>query len=76
MAAEPFGAVAQDARGPGQGLHVVDDGGPAHEAGVDGEGGPVAGLAPEAFQGLDEGGLLAADVGAGAHEDADVEIQV
>ena len=67
------GPFVQHARHPGEGLDVVDDRRIAHEAGVDGEGRAVAGLAPLPFQGLDQGRFLAADVGPGAHADGDVE---
>ena len=75
VALEPLGAAGEDADDPGEGLDVVDDRGPAEVAGVDGEGGAVAGLAAMALQRLDHGGLFAADVGPRAHVNVDVEIE-
>ncbi len=68
----PFG---QDAATAGERLDVVDDGRLADEPGVHRERRPVARLAAVAFERFDERRLLAADVGAGAHPDLDVEIE-
>src|SRR5690606_39654671 len=55
-------------------LDVVDDGRLAVQADGGGEVGRLEpGLAPAALQRVDEGGLLATDVGTGAEMDGDVE---
>ncbi len=66
-------AVQQDRQHVHQGLDVVDQRRAAEQADVDGERRLVAGLAPLALDGVEDRGLLAADVGAGASEDLDVE---
>ena len=72
---EPVRALRQDRRHPRQRLDVVDDGRLAEEAGVDRERRAVARLAAMPFERLDERRLFAADVGAGAHADLDVEVE-
>ena len=57
-------APLQDGQDVDQGLDVVDHGGLAEEADLDGERRLVAGLAPVALDGVEDGGLFAADVGA------------
>ncbi len=74
-ALEPLDALAEDAGHPGQGLDVVDHRRAVEEARDHRERRPVARLAAEALQRLDEGGLFAADVGAGAHGHHDVEVE-
>src|SRR5262249_49857945 len=64
-ASEPGGAAAQDGRGDGDTLDIVDGGGRAVEAGVGGEWRLQARLALLALQALQQRRLLAADVGAG-----------
>ena len=74
-ALEPVHALGEDAGRRGQCLDVVDDGGRVAVAGDHRERRAVARLAAEALERLDEGRLLAADVGAGAEGDDDVEVE-
>ncbi|OIQ75088.1 hypothetical protein GALL_432490 [mine drainage metagenome] len=67
-------AHAEDRGHGGQGLHVVDGGGLAEGALGGREGRLHAGLATAALQGVQQGRLLAADVGAGAAVDDDVVV--
>ena len=73
-AGEPVSAAAADGGRHGHGLDVGDGGGAAEDADVSGEWRLQSRLALLALEGLDERGLLAADVGAGAavHEDVKV----
>ena len=73
--AEPVCAVEHDGGNGGQGLHVVDDGGLAEEAALEGEGGLLSGLAALTLNGCQQSGLFAADEGACADADLDVEIE-
>ena len=70
---EPVAAVADDGRDVGEGFDVVDERGLAPQAFLAriGRAGPRR--AAFAFDGGDEGGFLAADEGAGAEADVDVE---
>ena len=68
------GRVLVDGGDGAEGLGVVDHGGAAEEAVVGGEGRLVAGDGALTLDGVEDHGLLAADVAAGA--DADVELQV
>src|ERR1700682_1827701 len=65
--------LKQDVEDVDQGLDVIDDGGFAEEAGLNGEGGLVARLAALAFDGVEERGLFAADVCPSPAADFDVE---
>ena len=67
------GRPAQDRQHVDQGLDVVDQRGLAEQADLDRERRLVAGLAAEALDRVEDRGLLAADVGAGAAEQLDVE---
>ena len=60
-AAPPF---AHDPRDGGQGLDVVDDGGPVEQAALGGVRRALLGLAALALEGLEQDGLLAQHVGA------------
>ena len=71
---EPVGASAHDCRSYGYSLDVGDCGGAAEEADGGGEGRLQAGFAWLAFEGLDQRGFLAADVGAHSAVDVDVEV--
>ena len=64
-----------DAAGRCEGLHVVDDGGLAEQARLRREGRPGPRHAALALDGVHQGGLLAADEGAGAHLDDDVQVE-
>ncbi len=66
-------AVQDDARDVDQGLDVVDHGRLAVEAHLHGERRLLARLSPLALDGFEQRGLLAADVGATATPDLDVE---
>ena len=66
-------AVAQDQRNVGERLDVVDRGGLAEQPDLDRERRLVARLAALALDRVEEGRLLAADVGAGADPQLDVE---
>ncbi len=68
-------AVVEDPGDIGVGLHVVEQGGPLEQALIGGEGRAGPGLAPVALDGGHEGGLLAADEGAGAQAQLDVEVE-
>ncbi len=73
---EPVRAPDHD---PGRGaerLDVIDRGRLALIAALDGEGRPVAWLAPLALGRLEQGGLFPADVGSGAQLDLDVEMKI
>ena len=74
-ALEPVDALGEDAGHRGERLDVVDDGRLVEQAGDHRERRPVARLAAEALERLDERRLLAADVGAGAQGDDDVEVE-
>src|SRR5690606_31967261 len=69
---EPVRAPVDDEGHVAQGLHVVDDRRHAVQARDRREGRLVAGLAAAAFQGAQEPGFLAADVGARAPVDDDL----
>ena len=73
-AEEPLSATPADGRGNGNGLDVGDGCGTTEDAHVSGEGGLEAGPALFALQGLDQGGLLAADVGTRAAVDKHVKV--
>ena len=73
---EPFDAVAHDPGNRGDGLDVVDDGGPGVQALGRRERRLQARLAAAALEGVEEGRLLAADVGAGPRVDGDVDVVV
>src|SRR5690606_14316782 len=68
-------ALEDDVRDVGERLDVVDDRGPAEEARLDRERRLVARLAAVPLDRVDESGLLAADVGAGALAELDVEAE-
>ena len=74
-AGEPLGALGDDDGHVGEGLDVVDVGGLAHLAADSGDRGLQRGLAALAFHGVDEGGFLAADEGAGTVAELDVEVK-
>mmetsp|Transcript_20402 Transcript_20402/g.42802 ORF Transcript_20402/g.42802 Transcript_20402/m.42802 type:complete len:518 (+) Transcript_20402:466-2019(+) len=71
---EPGGPAAEDGGRHRHGLDVGHGGGTAEEPHAGGKGGLQAGLALPALQALDEGRLLAADVGAGPAVEVDVEV--
>ena len=71
---EPLGAVLDDARHRRDRLDVVDDGRAGVEAGDRGERRAQAGLAAATLEALEQRGLLATDVGAGAGVHDDVEV--
>ena len=73
--AEPFDAVENDRRHAGDRFDVVDHRGAAVEPGHRGERRPQPGLAPPAFQGVEQRGLLAADVGARAGVDHQLQVE-
>ena len=73
---EPVGAAPQYGRRHGDGFHVVDRCRTAIQAGVGGKRGLEARHPLPAFQAFEEGGLLAADVGAGADVEMYVEVPV
>ncbi len=62
-------AGGQDGGQVGQGLDVAEQGGLAIEAVAGGVGGTGTDLGPQAFDGVEEGGLLAANIGPGAPDD-------
>ena len=62
-------AGRQDKGQIGQGLHVAEQGGFAEQALAGGEGRPDPDLGPQALDGVQQGGLLAADVGPRARDD-------
>ena len=62
--AEPGAALLHDGGHAGDGLHVVNQGRLAPQADLGGEGGLEARHAALAFEGFEQGGFLAADVGA------------
>ena len=62
----PLRALDNDVRHTGHGLHVVDDGGFVPHPYLAGERRFDPGVAPFAFNGLDERGFLTADIGAAA----------
>src|SRR6185436_19771671 len=66
------GAVLDDVGDGGQGFDVVDDGGTPEKPFDGGEGRLDARVAAVAFQGIQQGGFLAADVGAGAAVDVEI----
>ena len=70
----PLHPVGDDARQVAQGLHIVDDGGPAPEAAHLRIGRLGAGVGALAFKGVEQGRLLAADVTAGAGVEHDVQV--
>ena len=59
----------QDIRQIGQGLDVAEEGGFAEQAMAGGEGRPDPDLGPQALDGVQQGGLLPADVGPRARDD-------
>ena len=71
---EPLGAVLDDARHRGDRLDVVDDRRAGVETGDRGERRAQPRLAATALEALEQRGLLAADVGAGAGVHDDVEV--
>ena len=71
---EPVGAAADDGGSYGDGLDVGDCAGAAEEADRCWKWGLEAGFAGFAFKGFDEGGFFAADVGAHAAVEEDVEV--
>ena len=71
----PCAALADDDRDGGEGLDVVEDGGLFPEARERRERGTRTGLAALAFDGAHERGFFAADEGARAHHDFDVEVE-
>ena len=73
-AGEPLRALAQDRRHRGEALRVVDRGGLAVQAEVRRERRLEARLALLALERLEQRGFLAADVGAGADERVEVEV--
>ena len=75
---EPIPAPSQDRGDAGDGFHVVDQGGLVPETLLGREGRSQARHPPLALQGLDEGRLLAADVGpvAGVHVEGQAGIEL
>jgi hypothetical protein len=73
-AGEPRSATTQDSRRDGDALDIVDRGRAAIKAGAGREWRLEARLALLAFEALDHRGLFAADIGAGATMDEDVEV--
>jgi len=73
QAGEPGAAPTADGRGHGHRLDVGHGGRATKDTHIGGEGGLQAGLASLALNALDEGGLLAADVGASTHMDVHVK---
>ena len=73
-AGEPGGAAAQDRRHDGNGFDIVDGRRATVEAGVRGKWRLEARLALLALQALQQGRFLAADIGAGAAMDVNVEV--
>ena len=77
MRGEPLRAVHDDRRDVGVGLHVVDEGRLAPEALLTaGKGGRGRGSPRLPSMEVDQGRLLAADEGAGAHPDFHVEVEL
>src|SRR5262249_22490646 len=76
VAREPFAAALDDVREVGQRLDVVDHSGLAVEALHSRERRLEPGLTAQAFEGIDERRLLAADVGARASVDDDVTVEI
>ncbi len=74
-AAPPRDALAQDAGGVGEGLHVVHQRRLIPQPRRARKGRLVAGLAAPVLHALEQRGLLAEDVAAGRDEDLDVETQ-
>ena len=72
VAGEPAGAPFQDLPHPVERLQVVDQGGAAEEADLGDIGGAQPGHPAPALEGLDQGRLLAADVGPGAPAQVDL----
>ena len=72
---EPGTAVEGDPRRRREGLHIIDDRRLPQIPMRDGIGRTVAGIAALALQRFDQGGFLAADIGARSQVDADVEIE-
>src|SRR5207245_7511254 len=68
-------ADTQDLQDVQQGLHVVDAGGLVEQPALDGERRLVARLTALALDGVEEGRLLAADVGARPPPELDVEAE-
>ena len=73
-ALEPLGAVGDDVGDVGEGLDVVDQGRAPVEALDRGEGGLQPGVAALALERVEQRRLLAADVGAGAAVDDQLEV--
>ncbi len=73
--AEGRRALHQDIGYAGQSLDIVDESGLAEKSALSREGGLGAGHAALAFNGGDQGGLLAADEGSGALHDTQLEIK-
>src|SRR5439155_17707741 len=71
-ALEPCRTAVDDGRNAAEGLHVVDDGGLSKETDDCRERRPRSGLRPLAFDGLEQRGLLPADVRARAAEHVDL----
>ena len=71
---EPLGAVGDDVRDVGHRLHVVHHGRPSPQTGDRRERRALAGLPLAALEGLQEPGLLTADVSACAPMEVDVEV--
>ena len=72
---EPLGALVHDAGGVAEGLDIVHHGRIAEIALGDRERRAGLGFAGQAFAGRDERPFLAADIGAGAELEADVEVE-
>jgi hypothetical protein len=73
---EPLAAVADNGGDVGVGLDVVDERGLAPEAADGGIGRARLGGAAATFNGGQQGGFLAADKGAGAEADLDIEVEL
>lgn len=71
---KPVGAPAHDGRGRSDGFDVVDGSRAAKKTDIGGEGGLHAGFAGFAFEGFDERGFFAADIGARARVEDDVKV--
>ncbi|MFM1944516.1 MAG: hypothetical protein RI897_3498 [Verrucomicrobiota bacterium] len=71
----PFAAFGDDGGDVGVSFDVIDERGFTPEAEFGGVGGAWAGLAAAAFDGGEQGGFFAADEGAGADADFDIEVK-
>src|SRR5208282_2361727 len=72
-AGKPLRAPGDDLRHVGQGLNIVDDGGATPEADLGREGRPLRGFGACALDGMDQGCFFAADEGARAFANLEIE---